>query len=362
MNQLATSITEFRTHTESIVNHVDTEADTTVHLVLPFLKVLGYDTRDPREVRLEYDADISGKGEKVDIAIIKDNVPILLIECKSVKTKLSQKEISQLYRYFVSTDVRFGVLTNGLQYCFYSDLDKPNRMDKNPFMEINIDKDTPERIGESLQKFTKSEFNEEAAIDFAEKFKYRDAIKQLLTKQLEKPSHGFVSFILGEVYEGTKTKKVRDSFVNIVHDAFREFLDDHSIGPDPKEWISLSEFNYDDYKQKNGKSPPLVRLWDGKDRKPKYWKDLLKITVELLYADRALTVNQLPYSSSPRRYIVHTEPIHPNGRAFDGRYSLPNAQIYVETNRSTEGILDWCRELLVDFGKNPETDMLLKIQ
>ena len=370
MKQLISSVKELQIHIEPIINHVKDETATINSLVLPLIEVLGYDIRDPREVCLEYVADIRGKkGEKVDIAILDSEKPILLIECKSVTGELCSKDTDQLYRYFAAMDSKFGVLTNGLQYRFYSDLDEPNRMDESPFMEINLLEDTPEKIAKNLVTFSKSEFDQRIALDFAEKIKYTKAIKQLLSKQLEEPSTDFVSFIRRQVCKNPGTKTVKDSFVSIVRDGLHEFVDDHrpiKPPPPPEGWISLAKFTFDGYTKTDSEQPrrplppPSILFWDGKERKPKYWKELLKVTVELLYADGSLTVNQLPYKAHPNRHIVHTDYHHPSGREFTDKYQLPNTEIYVEADWGARNVVKHCRTILVGSGKNPETDMLLR--
>jgi len=71
----------------------------------------------------EYVADVGiKKGEKVDYAILLDKKPIILIEAKSVNEELVRHS-SQLFRYFSATTAKFGILTNGLKYWFYTDLD-----------------------------------------------------------------------------------------------------------------------------------------------------------------------------------------------------------------------------------------------
>ena len=122
----------------------------------PFFRALGYDTTDPTEVVPEFTADIGTKrGEKVDFAIVKDKSPVMLFECKWCGTELSNEHTSQLYRYFGVTETRFGVLTNGIVYWFYSDLEQPNKMDSKPFLEFNM-LDIKEPLVEELKKFTKS--------------------------------------------------------------------------------------------------------------------------------------------------------------------------------------------------------------
>ena len=132
-------IREFASRIPNQLGHIQTEEATKNALVLPFITALGYNVFDPTEVVPEFTADIgTKKGEKVDYAVLKDGKPILLFECKWCGTDLEREHASQLYRYFSVTDGRFGVLTNGIIYRFYSDLEKENKMDEKPFFEFIV--------------------------------------------------------------------------------------------------------------------------------------------------------------------------------------------------------------------------------
>jgi len=105
---------------------------------MPFITTLGFDVYDSREVVPEFTADIGiKKGEKIDYAIKKDGKPIILIECKHWEQYLDLHE-GQLLCYFHVSQAKFGVLTNGIVYRFYSDLDEDNKMDETPFLEFDI--------------------------------------------------------------------------------------------------------------------------------------------------------------------------------------------------------------------------------
>src|SRR5450830_167660 len=109
---------------------VSTEEATKNAMVMPFIQALGYNVFDPTEVTPELVADIgTKKGEKVDYAILRDGDPIMLFECKKCGADLHINHASQLFRYFHVTESRFGVLTNGLRYKFFTDLEQPNKMD-----------------------------------------------------------------------------------------------------------------------------------------------------------------------------------------------------------------------------------------
>ena len=123
---------------------LQTEEATKNALVMPFIVALGYDVFDPEEVVPEYVADVGmKKGEKVDYVLIANGEPQMIIECKKANCVLQPEDKAQLHRYFgVLADVRFGILTNGIVYRFYSDIDNDNIMDDDPFLEIDPITDT----------------------------------------------------------------------------------------------------------------------------------------------------------------------------------------------------------------------------
>ena len=153
-------------------NHLDTEEATKNSLVLPFIQMLGYDILDPTEVIPEFTADVGTKrGERVDYALIRNNKPAILVECKTYGTPHNDEHVSQLFRYFSVTDTRFGLLTDGISYKFFSDLDQQNVMDSKPFFELNI-LDFTVSQAEELKQFTRSNFHEDKSVRRAYRLKY----------------------------------------------------------------------------------------------------------------------------------------------------------------------------------------------
>jgi hypothetical protein len=149
LQALATRIARLR-------DHIQTEEATKTSFVLPFLSALGYNVFDPMEVTPELHADVGvKKGEKVDYAVLRDGQPIMLIECKDCRANLEDCHASQLYRYFSVTPARIGVVTNGIVYRFFSDLEEPNRMDAKPFLEIDM-LNLREPAIQELRRFRKS--------------------------------------------------------------------------------------------------------------------------------------------------------------------------------------------------------------
>ena len=119
-------------------DQVQTEEATKSAFIMPFIQSLGYDLFNPMEVVPEFVTDYGAKNvEKVDYAILKDNQPVLIIECKNHLENLD-KHYTQIHKYFHLTKARFALLTNGVKYNFYADVDAANKMDEKPFLSFDI--------------------------------------------------------------------------------------------------------------------------------------------------------------------------------------------------------------------------------
>ncbi len=208
------------------LGHIETEEATKNALIMPFINILGYNVFNPAEVVPEFTCDVgTKKGEKVDYAIMKNGNPIMLFECKSANSDLETEHASQLYRYFSVTDVQVGVLTNGIAYKFYSDLEEANKMDAKPFLEFDL-LDIKEPLLEELKRFRKESFAIEEILSSASELKYTKEIKKILGEELNSPSDEFIRFFTKQVYSGKMTKRVKEDFKDITHRAFKQFVNE----------------------------------------------------------------------------------------------------------------------------------------
>ena len=211
----------------------DNEESTKWAFILPFLRdVLGYNVENPLEVQEEYTADVGGnKGEKVDIAILNDDsehTPRILIECKKLSVDLTQENDRrlwrQLWRYFVASDgVRFGILTNGRLWKLYTDMDKDNLMDDEPYAVLDVLNPDSEVIA-LLQDITKEGLDSGKAREDAERYHKMRLIRRRLDHELLNPSLNFVKLLAGElVAKGTHDHTVETEYKPLVVDALEEY-------------------------------------------------------------------------------------------------------------------------------------------
>lgn len=193
---------DFKAYKERILKYSDkfsemTEEATKNALIMPFFMLLGYDVFNPDEIVPEFTCDVATKkGEKIDYAIIRDGEPIILIEAKRAGMKLQKQQQGQLYRYFSTNHARLAVLTNGITYNFFSDINAPNVMDDEPFLSFNMVEDNEDLFLSSLEQFHKDSFNLKQILSKAVFLKYIKVVEQTLKQDLISPSDEIVKYFL----------------------------------------------------------------------------------------------------------------------------------------------------------------------
>jgi len=207
---------------------VQTEEATKNAMIMPFIQILGYNVFDPLEVTPELVADVgTKKGEKIDYAILRDSKPIILFECKKCGSELNVNHASQLFRYFHVTAARFGVLTNGLVYRFFTDLEQPNKMDEKAFFEFDM-LDFKERDVEQLKKFAKASFDVETILSTANELKYTRVIQSRLSDWMSNPPEDLVRMLSSDLLGSKRfTGALKDQFTVLTRRAFEQLLSEH---------------------------------------------------------------------------------------------------------------------------------------
>lgn len=213
---------------ERIIKQKDsvmTEEGTKNAFIMPLIAALGYDVFNPFEVVPELDCDlVKKKGEKIDYAIKKGDDTILLMECKHCNSNLNLHD-TQLKKYFAASNARFGVLTNGIEYRFYTDLEKSNIMDDKPFLVINMI-DLSDEMMEQLKKFHKSYYDVDNILSTAQELKYTTQLRTVLSEEIFNPSDEFVRLIAKKIHDGIVSQKILEQFRPLVAKAFEDIIKD----------------------------------------------------------------------------------------------------------------------------------------
>lgn len=226
--EFSEKIEQLKERVLNLKDNLQTEEATKTALIMPFLNTLGYDVFNPLEVVPEFVADSRlKKDEKVDYAIMKDGKPIILIECKKVENdKLDiKKHAGQLFKYFTASKAKFIILTNGIVYKFFSDIEETNILDKDPYFTFNL-LEYKENQLETLSEFCKENFDLEKAYSNAGDLKYIKQFEEVIENEYRTPSDDFVRYLISKsgVCDGRITDKVIEKHKSTTVEAFNLFM------------------------------------------------------------------------------------------------------------------------------------------
>ena len=317
--------------------YVRNEDQTKTALILPFIRLLGYDVFDASEVLPEYAADFGTKGgEKIDYVIMREGKPALLIEAKSARIDLHSGHASQLYRYYSTLDTRIGILTNGKSYQLFADLNKAHVMDREPFIVIDM-LDFDERMAGVVEGLTKDGFSPEMVLARARELNIRREIQARFQREFDAPSADLVKHFARGLYEGSFSRAVETEFAPIVKQVWQDF----SLSQTLKETAPIDKPMAHALAESDTLTPPKTIAVDG---------DVLEIPVfaehlgkRIPDSDAVLLFNLTKASGNRIRF---------GGELMSPSDSLLKAKQLLNPNRTSTGGRGWYDWMFVDPASN----------
>jgi hypothetical protein len=210
MSDLKESLANYVKRVRDLAEHVKgNEQATKQSLIGPLFTVLGYDMTDPRECLPEHRENFGPNRsiKPIDWLFQQNGQPIFIVEAKEVGKKLAGYD-EQLGDYFAKkTELKLGILTNGVQWRFFTDYTNSNVMDRQPFVSWNVLSDEAVPI-EFLTLLQKSQFDARLIRTFAQRNFQQNLLLAELTRLLE-PSNEFVRLAISNI----ETRQLRDNVV-----------------------------------------------------------------------------------------------------------------------------------------------------
>lgn len=224
MSEIRDQIDAYVKRVKELADHVrGNEQATKQSLIGPFFTMLGYDLTDPRECIPEYKCDF-GKdrsAKPIDWAFATGGGFAFFVEAKEVGKKLAGFD-EQLADYFAKDpNVKLGILTNGAQWRFFTDVVNPNVMDREPFARWDIFTDEPAPF-DVLTLLSKPKFNPELIRTYAQRQREKNLLVGELTRLLE-PSSDFTKLAIANIETRNLTQAVVESWKPIVASALNEW-------------------------------------------------------------------------------------------------------------------------------------------
>lgn len=222
---MSEAIVAYVKRVKELAEHVrGNEQATKQSLIGPLFTILGYDLTDPRECIPEYRVDFgpARSVKPIDWAFLQGGKPIFFVEAKEVGKKLPNFDEQLADYYAKSPEAKLGILTNGVQWRFFTDIVAPNIMDKEPFVKWDVlaDEEPPFDFLTLLQK---SQFNPPLIRTFAERKHHQNLLVSELSRLLE-PSREFIRLAVANIETRMMTEKVLETWKPVVASAIEEWV------------------------------------------------------------------------------------------------------------------------------------------
>ncbi|MGX7592638.1 type I restriction enzyme HsdR N-terminal domain-containing protein [Candidatus Karelsulcia muelleri] len=85
-------------------------------IIYYLIKTRGYKVK---EIYVEFNSTFYNIKNRLDILVIKNNRPFMIVECKSPEVKISSKSFDQIMKYYLRFKSQYLVLTNGIKIIIF---------------------------------------------------------------------------------------------------------------------------------------------------------------------------------------------------------------------------------------------------
>lgn len=194
------------------------ESETRDYLIEPFFEQLGYNKMEhySHEFSLSFG---KGKVKKVDMVIsINGKNPIMLIECKKAGVKLNKNHYNQLAEYFENhKESKIGVLTNGVQYEFYSvKWNDQKNLSKTPFLIFDLEDFTRADL-EDIAHFHRQHFEVKNILSISDEKYFLEDFDKALVNTLYPASNEFRRLVYQNMGGVRMTEKISDRIFKLIN-------------------------------------------------------------------------------------------------------------------------------------------------
>jgi len=219
------------------------ESNTENFFIRPLFSDLGYDPSNTDRFSSQYPANPRDiKSGKVDIALKRRGHPIMFIEVKKLHESLDNNSyIHQITQYFnLVQEIKILILTNGNEYRFYTDLERENLLDHEPFFVFKLN-DVDQESVEFLLCLSYQNFDSSKLKELARQKVRRDKIYHYLKKQFSSPTNEFISYLSKAIFGSSKIdvkKDVKRFLPDVFSKLIKGEMSDHLNPPnwkDPKD-------------------------------------------------------------------------------------------------------------------------------
>ncbi|MCY3945358.1 MAG: type I restriction enzyme HsdR N-terminal domain-containing protein [Anaerolineaceae bacterium] len=354
---LLRAIVEVQNEIQSRPGSFQREQQTIRSLIDPILIALEWRTNDHERVEHEFPV---GENKHVDMALKRNGEHIALLEAKALGRKFGAKEFEQVSEYCFHTGVQTAILTNGAEWIVF----RPQQLEKLHFKNrrlFGIDLGQKEMTAKiAAQKLKLISYEK---IDSLE----HEAWRVMLEEYWEEHALQDLLNPFATVARRQFAKRIKKKSTEVPLEVVRKVLQ-KKLGQEPSKLVfqeaikagstTESRRSHPDSETSNVRSAVVI---DGETLAAKYMTEVLQQVVNWLVKQGHVNPEECPIFVRDKirtRYLIHTQPKHPNGRMFFNGKRLSNG-LYLETHASKQQIWIDAHRLLERYNYDPRVMRLV---
>ena len=327
-------------------------------LIDPILNALGWDTDDPDLVKHQYPMDRSIDNKKVDIVLLREDDPIVIVEAKKLGTRLDN-HIDQLREYWSRFTTETAILTDGKIWQIYRPYLKRRTFAQRKLFEIDLGEDAgaAKTAARQIEKLTYGEIDgrlelEEWRLSLKETWiKHEKILLDELVKSLHRlfKKHLKTDSVPLEAVRAILHEKLDLELQTASQDLQQTKLQSrrqrtsHQIPqPAPNDTDGAPESLAQPYEVKNN-TEALVKV------------------AEWLVESGKLRPKDVPImrGQKSKYYLIHTQEQHPNWTSYSQKKNLPKG-LYIDTHGDPKEMNRLANMLLGNFAPSVKLEDLIR--
>ena len=300
-------------------------------LIDPMLRTLGWDVGDPNSVELEYRIG----RDWADYVLMGSGRPIAVIEAKALGKPLDEKETMQALNYANTAGIPYMTLTNGDHWRMLEVFKQAPIKDR-ILMNFQLTQDEPyvcalQALGIWRPNLASGEPPREAATPvLIEKLTHDESATNQPEPEPPEPSSSAPS-------------------------SRQEAVEPSNGGQDQDGWMPLTLWEVEAGTRQKPQANTKIKFPDSSTKSLKNWTDLFAFVAEYLVKTGKISARNCPViKGKSKRHLLHTEPIHPNGRKFLYKREIGNG-LWLFTQFSPDKLHENSCWLLENFDVDPST-------
>ena len=342
------------------------ERETERYLVEPFLDALGYDSRNPNEVKTQFPIQIGSTTKSCDYAVKIDDEVRVLVEGK--RSSVSLDSPGQLASYFSQVPTALlGIYTNGLEYRFYAERNRGRvkQMDSDPFLVLDLRHFELTAIS-GVVRCSKDHLRDvEGFQRWVTELGYSQVIHDRLRRELMRhPSDELVHLAMNWAGVEVRTPEEINRFRQIVKDTANRVLGNPAEPPAVEgHTVSLSDVveHINSWGAITGhemrkRAPKMMEFPDKTQVPLKNWYHVVLETAYWLYQKQLLTTANCGIEDAgyADHYILSADGRHRDGSGFRyGGEPIRDTGIRMHKDLGAVRLMKNAVRLLEHFGQDP---------